>query len=103
MDKKFQKELLEKLNNKPCDCREILLKYKNLGMTQHNMYKSMFKVMVELRIRGDEATEDDLMDLMDCIVGFCSSTSAIFEKHYTPRKSEQAEIDLIVEEVNSIK
>lgn len=103
LDKNFQQELLEKLKDKSYDCQEVLFKYKDLGMNQHNMYKNMFKIMAELRMKDDEEAEDDLMDLMDCVVGLCSSTSAIFENRYTPSIPEQTEIDLVVKEVNTIK
>jgi len=68
MDKNFQKELLEQLDGGFCDCREILLKYKNLGMTQSDMYKNMEEIRAGFREEGDEESEDSIMDLATHIV-----------------------------------
>jgi len=53
-DKEFQKILLEKIKDSTYDCREILFKYKNLGMKKEEMYKIVKKIYAEIEGEKDE-------------------------------------------------
>ena len=96
LDKEFPRELLEKLNSEFFECREILLKYKNLGMTQDKMLINIEKMRMKFRYQDDEEAEDNLMDFMDVVLGHCSPEVMVFRKRYS-----SAEFDLIIKEVRS--
>jgi hypothetical protein len=48
------------------------------GLTQDEVYELFETVRARLRIEGREAEEDRVMDVMDCICGWCSSDRKIF-------------------------
>ena len=83
LDKEFQQELLDKLNDELYDCRKILFKYKKLGMKRVKMYKNMESLRIEFREKDDENSEDNILDLMDYVWGWCHSSNAIFETYLT--------------------
>jgi hypothetical protein len=74
----FRKELISELSNGGSIKLETLRKYKKLGMDQDSMYKVLEALMLEMREKGDEKSEDDVMDAADVVVGFCSPQLKLF-------------------------
>jgi hypothetical protein len=53
---------------------KILVSFKNKGMDRDSMLKNLEK----LRLISDSATEDILLELMDCVTGCCNPKFSVF-------------------------
>ena len=76
----FKAELMSEL----CDGEngkiklETLRKYKSLGMNKEAMYTVLDSLREEMRKKGDEKTEDIIMEAMDLVVGYCNPKLKLF-------------------------
>ena len=57
---------------------EKLIKYKELGMNKDTMYSILDSLRLEMRHKGDEKTEDAIMEYMDFVIGWCDPKWKIF-------------------------
>ena len=57
---------------------EKLMKYKQSGMDKDTMLSVLDSLRLEMRQKGDERTEDAIMDYMDLVAGWCSPRWRIF-------------------------
>lgn len=76
----FKEELLSELyDGKSGKIRlETLRKYKRLGMSKETMYTVLNSLREEMREKGDEKTEDIIMEAMDLVVGYCNPKIKLF-------------------------
>ena len=74
----FRKELISELINGGTIKLETLRKYKKLGMDRDSMYKVLEALSLEMREKGDEKSEDDILDAADVVCGFCSPQLKLF-------------------------
>lgn len=74
----FRKELISELINGGTIKLETLRKYKKLGMDRDSMYKVLEALSLEMREKGDEKAEDDILDAADVVWGFCSPQLKLF-------------------------
>ena len=77
----FKKEFLFKISNDYDDIAiyKSLIKYKNQGMDKTTMYNLLDSLRLEMRNKGDEKTEDAIMEFMDLVVGYCDPQWKIFQ------------------------
>ncbi len=77
----FKKEFLFKISNDYDDIAvyKTLIKYKNQGMDKTTMYNLLDSLRLEMRNKGDEKTEDAIMEFMDLVVGYCDPQWKIFQ------------------------
>ncbi len=68
----FREEILTGIKN-GTDLWEVANKYKNMGMDKKTMYDNLELLRREMREKDDELSEDCIMDLMDCVVGWCGN------------------------------
>lgn len=71
--------LINKLQNSSNDVielREVLVKYKEMGINQTEMLNSLSF----LRDKLGEEKEDIILDLLDFVTGFCNPTLKIYEE-----------------------
>lgn len=71
--------LINKLQNSSNDVielREVLVKYKEIGINQTEMLNSL----LFLREKLGEEKEDIILDLLDFVTGFCTPTLKIYEE-----------------------
>jgi len=76
--KQFREELLCELYNDGTIKLETLRKYKALGMDKDSMYGVLESLCLEMRQKGDEKLEDDIMDAIDIVVGYCNPKLRLF-------------------------
>ena len=57
---------------------EKLKDYKEQGMDKETMYNILDSLRLEMRQKGDEKTEDAIMEYMDLVVGWCNPKWKIF-------------------------
>lgn len=57
---------------------DLLVQYKQTGMDKDTMYNVLESIRAEMRELGEEELEDEIMDYMDCVVGFCSPRSDLY-------------------------
>lgn len=80
MNREFITQISAEIRNNRKDLhelRECLVKFRNIGMEKEYMYASL----EEMRRQSEsDETKDIIMDLMDFVVGFCSSDSAIYSE-----------------------
>jgi hypothetical protein len=57
---------------------EKLMKYKQSGMDKDTMYNALDSLRLEMRQKGDEKTEDAIMEYMDLVTGWCHPKWKIF-------------------------
>ncbi len=76
----LRKEVLRKLKSgtKPNGIYDLLVQYKLAGMDKDTMYNVLESIRVEMRELGEEELEDEIMDNMDCVDGWCSPESDIY-------------------------
>ncbi len=77
MDIAFKEDVLKGLKS-GFDLVELAEKYKDLGMDKESMYHTLEVLMLEMRENKDEASENQIMDLMDRVVGWCNPDSRLF-------------------------
>ena len=68
----FREEILTGIKN-GTDLWKVANKYKNMGMDKKTMYDNLELLRREMREKDDELSEDYIMDLMDCVVGWCGN------------------------------
>ncbi len=76
----LREEVLRKLKsgNKPNGIYELLIQYKHLGMDKETMHNVLESIRAEMRELGEEELEDEIMDNMDCVDGWCSPESDLY-------------------------
>lgn len=57
---------------------EKLMKYKQSGMNKDTMLSALDSLRLEMRQKGDEKTEDAIMDYMDLFAGWSSPKWRIY-------------------------
>jgi hypothetical protein len=56
---------------------ERILELRRSGVEKDLILQDMYTLMFEFRHSGDEAKEDTVMDVMDCLVGWCGTHARI--------------------------
>ncbi|GHO85724.1 hypothetical protein [Dictyobacter formicarum] len=79
MEQELQDQLLRVLEKSDAyqALRQVVLAWKASGMKQQAVL-NVFE-QVRQRVVEQEAKEDVLLDVMDCIVGYCASEARLFE------------------------
>ena len=68
----FREEILTGIKN-GTDLWEVANKYKNMGIDKKTMFDNLELLRREMREKDDELSEDCIMDVMDCVVGWCGN------------------------------
>ena len=71
-NKDFREEILIGIKN-GTNLWKVADKYKNMGMDKKTMYDNLESLRREMREKDDELSEVCIMDLMDCVVGWCGN------------------------------
>lgn len=71
-NKDFREEILIGIKN-GTNLWKVADKYKNMGMYKKTMYDNLELLRREMREKDDELSEDCIMDLMDCVFGWCGN------------------------------
>ena len=76
----LREEVMRKLKSgdKPTGIYDLLVQYKQAGMDKETMYNVLESIRAEMRELGEEELEDEIMDNMDCVDGWCSPESDIY-------------------------
>jgi len=74
----FRKEILLAKDNID-SLWKVAVKYRDLGMDKDTMYNELETIILELRAKGDEETEDRITDLSDYVIGFCIPKLRLFK------------------------
>ena len=76
----FREEVLRNLKSgsTPNDIYELLVKYKQSGMDKDTMLSVLDSLRLEMRPKGDEKTEDAIIEYMDLVDGWCSPKWRIY-------------------------
>lgn len=79
MEQDLQNQLLRALEESEAyqALREVVLAWKASGMSQQAVL-NVFET-VRPRLSEQETKEDLLLDVMDCIVGYCAPSARLFE------------------------
>ena len=80
----LREEVLRKLKsgNKPTGIYDLLIQYKQAGMDKDTMYNVLESIRAEMREIGEEELEDEIMDNMDCVDGWCYPTWRIYPEMF---------------------
>lgn len=84
----FREELISELNSGSINY-QTLAKYKYMGMDKDTMYKVLDSLRDEMRKKGDEELEDEIMDAMDLVVGWCSPQLKLFPDQETIKEKQE--------------
>ena len=71
-NKDFREEILIGIKN-GTNLWKVADKHKIMGMDKKTMYDNLELLRREMREKDDELSEDCIMDLMDCVVGWCGN------------------------------
>ena len=76
----LREEVLRRLksNAKTDSIYDLLIQYKQAGIDQDTMYNVLESIRAEMRELGEEDLEDEIMDYMDSVDGWCSPESDIY-------------------------
>ena len=80
----LREEVMRKLKsgNKPTGIYDLLIQYKQAGMDKETMYNVLESIRAEMRELGAEELEDEIMDNMDCVDGWCYPTWRIYPETF---------------------
>ena len=74
----FRKEILLVKDDFEC-LWNVAVKYRDKGMDQDTMYNELGKIILELRAKGDEDSEDRVTDLSDYVCGWCNPVQRLYK------------------------
>lgn len=58
---------------------DVVRGWRDSGVSQGEAEQRLTKFMLELRASGREDEEDLIMDVLDCVVGWCAPGHALYE------------------------
>ncbi len=78
---KFQTEFENSLRHEEPynQLRQLALHFAAQGQTQQQVYETFEQFRAHLREANREQDEDLIMDVMDCICGYCSPQNRLFD------------------------